>query len=54
MHFEAPPLIRLHSGALRSAAEMCGILKVSILGSPRTVGRDRSSPGTFRDFDLWS
>ena len=34
---------------IQSAAEMCGILKVAILGSPRTLGGDRSSPGTTRD-----
>jgi hypothetical protein len=36
----------------KSAAEMCGILKVTILGSPRTLGGDSSSPGPPRDFNL--
>ena len=37
-----------------SAAEMCGIFEVTILGSPRAPGRDHSSPGPPLDSNLWS
>ena len=41
-------------GSAKSEAEMYGILRVTILGIPRTLGGDRSSPGTLRDFNLRS
>jgi hypothetical protein len=33
--------------ATRSAAEMCGVVRVTIFGCPRTPGGDHSSQGTF-------